>query len=120
MMMRTDKTVLEMTPEDVVSALRSSDDPGVVQAGDDLAALYGLGGRKPEPPASDLVAVLPHLSKIVDEDGKFIYGANAEIAEHLFGDRTLTGGSYNRIIQAVKRDLRGFLRESTTTTAKIA
>jgi len=108
--------VARLTPQQMLNRFRNS--PDLAMYADDfeqvLRQLGLLSGQAGLDTASDLAMVRPSLHKIIDQAGEFIWGANAEIAEVLFGERTATGGANNSRIQAVKQAI--LSQEITTTT----
>jgi len=104
-----------LTQDEVYQYFATSDDPFQREIAKDIKASYGIGTlAAPRQPISDLSAVVFHLSHIVGKNGQWKRGANATIAELVFGDRTKTGGAYNRKIQEIKGDILRLINATTT------
>lgn len=109
------QAILSMSPYEVAMWFQQSDDPMLAEIGRDLEpATY----QHPDGfhITTDLVACLLRLSEICNQDGTFVRGANATIAECVFGTREQTGGAYNARIQRIKAELQTMFAAIATTT----
>lgn len=102
---RIEKRLEDVTPSDVVRFFETSQDVGLRQLASDVKKSFPRDGDYVI--VTDVTSVIGRLSDIINDDGGFKRGANAVIAELVFGDRSKTGGSYNRKIQQVKTEIRG-------------